>query len=209
MRRKQVQKLACVAICLPAPLQAFTVVTAPPLSKSHRTAAHRVLPIACAVVASRSGGSKLRASSDSDEREFARVRRGRGRKSERSEGDDTDDVDDDNTQQRSTGFGKDDYLDGDDDDWEYDASAVVGDDEYDDDWQDDDDDEGAEQYDLFGDVLIPNPLLDSMDPDGAAERFPELARDPRFWIDMVLFVAFLDFLSFVGPQDPFLLELPT
>lgn len=68
---------------------------------------------------------------------------------------------------------------------------------------DDYDDEDEEEYDLMGNVLIPNPLLDSMDPDGAAERFPELASDPRFWFDMVLFVAFLNFLSFAGPQDPY------
>lgn len=68
---------------------------------------------------------------------------------------------------------------------------------------DDEDDEDEEEYDLFGNELIPNPLLDSIDPDGAAERFPELARDPRFWFDMALFIAFLNFLSSVGPRDPF------
>ena len=45
--------------------------------------------------------------------------------------------------------------------------------------------------------------LDSIDPDGAADRFPELASDPKFWIDMALFIAVLNFLSSVGPQDPF------
>lgn len=64
-----------------------------------------------------------------------------------------------------------------------------------------------EEYDLFGNELIPNPILDSIDPDGAAERFPELARDPRFWIDMVLFIAFLNFLSDIGPRD-FLPDIP-
>jgi hypothetical protein len=75
-------------------------------------------------------------------------------------------------------------------------------DEYDedDDWEDDDDDE---EYGLFSNVLIDNPLLDSIDPDGAAERFPELARDPRFWVDIFLFIAFLNFLSAIGPQDYF------
>jgi hypothetical protein len=75
------------------------------------------------------------------------------------------------------------------------------DEEYDD--FDEDDEDVEEENDLFGNVLIPNPLLDAMDPDGAAERFPELAQDPRFWFDMILFVAFLDFLSFAGPRDPF------
>mmetsp|Transcript_10174 Transcript_10174/g.22409 ORF Transcript_10174/g.22409 Transcript_10174/m.22409 type:complete len:645 (+) Transcript_10174:28-1962(+) len=81
-------------------------------------------------------------------------------------------------------------------------------DEFDNDY--DDFDEEDEEYDLYeeetellGNVLIPNPLLDSMDPDGAAERFPEIARDPRFWFDMALFVAFLNFLSYAGPRDPY------
>lgn len=74
------------------------------------------------------------------------------------------------------------------------------DDEYDDEF-DDDEDEDEDEYGLFSNVIIDNPLLDSMDPDGSAERFPELAKDPRFWLDMVLFLAFLNFLSDVGPRD--------
>jgi hypothetical protein len=66
---------------------------------------------------------------------------------------------------------------------------------------DDDDDDDDESYDLFSNVIIDNPLLDSIDPDGAAERFPELARDPKFWLDIFLFICVLDFLSLMGPQD--------
>jgi hypothetical protein len=74
----------------------------------------------------------------------------------------------------------------------------------DEDWDDDDeDDDDDDEYGLFSDVIIDNPLLDQIDPDGAAERFPELAADPRFWLDMVLFIAFLNFLSAIGPQDYF------
>jgi hypothetical protein len=74
----------------------------------------------------------------------------------------------------------------------------------DDEWDDDDDeDDDEDEYGLFSNVIIDNPLLDSIDPDGAADRFPELASDPRFWFDMVLFIAFLNFLSAVGPQDYF------
>jgi hypothetical protein len=85
-------------------------------------------------------------------------------------------------------------------------------DEIDDDIYDDDDDEEYDDYDdefikneyeLLGNELIPNPLLDSIDPDGAAERFPELAQDPKFWFEMLLFVAFLDFVSYAGPRNPF------
>lgn len=102
------------------------------------------------------------------------------------------------------------YLnDNDDDDDDYYTAGSLFD-EDDDDYEEEEDEEDNfydfdldEDRDLFEDVLIPNPLLDSIDPDGAAERFPELARDPRFWFDMVLFIAFLNFLSAVGPQDPF------
>jgi hypothetical protein len=85
---------------------------------------------------------------------------------------------------------------------------IYGDDEFDDDdedWDedDDDDDEDDEDYGMFSNVLIDNPILDRIDPDGAAERFPELARDPRFWFDMALFIALLNWLSAVGPQDYF------
>lgn len=81
---------------------------------------------------------------------------------------------------------------------------VYGDDElYDEDLDDDDDNDDDEEYGLFSNVLIDNPILDNIDPDGAAERFPELARDPRFWIDMALFIALLNWLSSVGPQDYF------
>jgi hypothetical protein len=84
-------------------------------------------------------------------------------------------------------------------------------DEEDDDYDEDEDDDDWSAFDpsdidakaLLEDVVIPNPLLDSIDPDGAADRFPELAKDPKFWIDMALFVAFLNFLSFAGPRDPF------
>ena len=89
------------------------------------------------------------------------------------------------------------YLDDDEDDFDYDVQDEYDDDE-DDDWDDDEED-----YDIFGNDIVPNAFLDSMDPDGAAERFPELARDPRFWFDMLLFVTFLDLLSIIGPRDPY------
>ena len=130
---------------------------------------------------------------EGEEREYARVRR-RRRRAEREDdeflGDDTDD------DRRSRRRRPNDV---------YDNQDGVDYDRLDDLLGDDDDDYiyDEEEYDLLSNVLIPNPLLDSMDPDGAAERFPELASDPRFWFDMVLFVAFLNFLSFCGPQDPF------
>lgn len=83
----------------------------------------------------------------------------------------------------------------------YDGESLFDDDDDEEDW--DEYDDAEEENDLFENTVIPNPLLDSIDPDGAADRFPELARDPRFWFDMVLFIAFLNFLSSVGPRDPF------
>jgi len=76
----------------------------------------------------------------------------------------------------------------------------------DDEWDDDEEDE--EEYGIFSNVIIDNPLLDSIDPDGAAERFPELARDPKFWFDMALFFILLDFLSEIGPRNHFPENMP-
>ncbi|CAB9497525.1 expressed unknown protein [Seminavis robusta] len=70
-------------------------------------------------------------------------------------------------------------------------------------------DRDDEDFGMFGKGVIPNPLLDSIDPDGAADRFPELARDPWFWFDMILFVLLLDFLSFAGPRQALFDNLQT
>jgi hypothetical protein len=44
--------------------------------------------------------------------------------------------------------------------------------------------------------IIPNPLLDEMDPDGVYERLgPELFRDWTFWRDTVLLCVFLAFFT--------------
>ena len=95
------------------------------------------------------------------------------------------------------------YDDEDDDDGEYYDDEYDYEEIWDDDYEDDDDEIEIDTDKLIEDVVVPNPLLDSIDPDGAADRFPELARDPKFWIDMCLFIAFLNFLSFAGPRDPF------
>ena len=65
------------------------------------------------------------------------------------------------------------------------------------DLDDDDDDEFNDNYDddyspQTYNGIIPNPLLDAMDPDGVYERLgPELFSDWTFWRDMVLFCVFL------------------
>lgn len=129
----------------------------------------------------------MQSASNDDEPEFVYSRRRRRGRSN------SDDTEQDPYYERKE---KETYLD--EDDYEFDI-----DDEYDDEDEDEDDFWDEEEYDLFGNDIIPNPILDSMDPDGAAERFPELARDPRFWFDMLLFVTFLDLLSIIGPRDPY------
>jgi hypothetical protein len=49
--------------------------------------------------------------------------------------------------------------------------------------------------------VIPNALLDSIDPEGAAERFPELIQDPKFWFDIGLFFLLLSIVDNVSIMD--------
>jgi len=140
---------------------------------------------------------------DGVKREYARVRRKRERRSyyDDDDGDfdnSIDDESDDRNGRRRVDQGAvaDNYPGREiDEDIEfYDEDDAEEDNEY----IDDNDDE---EYSFFGSGVIPNPLLDSIDPDGAADRFPELVTDPKFLFDMFLFVVFLDFLSVVGPQQ--------
>ena len=135
---------------------------------------------------------------DDDEREYARIRRGGRGKEQRPLNDDADDEIDDDPATRRRNEQNPYYRDEDDDDNDDEWDFI---DDLGEQWEGDF--EEIEKHDLLGNVLIPNPILDNIDPDGAADRFPELARDPRFWFDIFLFVAFLDFLSLVGPRDPF------
>ena len=124
------------------------------------------------------GGSSID-DDDEREREFARVRRRRSRY-EDDDGYETEGVMDAADMLEDEGFF---------DDIE--------------DYDDDDDFEDDESNEILSNTVIPNSILDSIDPDGAAERFPELVADPRFWFDMFLFINFLNFISFIGPRNPF------
>lgn len=129
---------------------------------------------------------------DEREREFARVRRRKGRggyADDEDDGYETDGRNADSVMDAANMLEDEGFFD------------EMDDEDYDED--DEDDREDDESYDMFSNTVIPNPLLDSIDPDGAAERFPELAADPRFWLDMFLFIAFLNFISFIGPRNPF------
>lgn len=57
-----------------------------------------------------------------------------------------------------------------------------------------------EEYEA--DILIPNPILDSVDPEGASERFGEIAKDPTFWRDLLLVIAVFNFCEYVA-QVPY------
>jgi len=63
----------------------------------------------------------------------------------------------------------------------------------------DDDFDRKSSDDIYAETyngIIPNPLLDAMDPDGVYERLgPELFKDWTFWRDMILFAAFLTFFT--------------
>lgn len=52
------------------------------------------------------------------------------------------------------------------------------------------------------DILIPNPILDNVDPEGAGERFGEIARDPIFWRDLLIVIAVFNFCEYVA-QVPY------
>jgi hypothetical protein len=153
---------------------------------------HNKRQVSISILPSSSSLTKLGARDDDeeDDREFARVRRSRGRRAYNDE--DDDDYERDNYRDSSSVMEVADILE---------EKGLFDDDDLDDDEYDDDDDD--ESYDVFSNTVIPNPLLDSIDPDGAADRFGELASDPWFWFDMFLFISFLNFISFIGPRNPF------
>mmetsp|Transcript_15463 Transcript_15463/g.33631 ORF Transcript_15463/g.33631 Transcript_15463/m.33631 type:complete len:299 (+) Transcript_15463:132-1028(+) len=63
------------------------------------------------------------------------------------------------------------------------------DDFYDEDYEEDYD-EDDEDDDFFEEgILIPNPILDAVDPEGAADRIGELFMDPKWWRDAAAIAA--------------------
>ena len=82
---------------------------------------------------------------------------------------------------------------------------------YDDDVLDEEDDNfyDEEDYnedddDLFEEgILIPNPILDAVDPEGAADRIGELFMDPKWWRDAAAIAAVVVavYLYTVDPTD--------
>lgn len=179
----------CVMGFSSSSLSSLSLATSP-LNTFHNK---RQVSISISILPSSSSLTKLGARDDDEEndREFARVRRSRGRRAYND--DDNDDYERDTYRDSSSSIMEvADLLE---------EKGLFDDDDLDDDEYDDDDDD--ESYDVFSNSVIPNPLLDSIDPDGAADRFGELASDPWFWWDMFLFISFLNFISFIGPRNPF------
>lgn len=121
---------------------------------------------------------------DEDEYQYARVRRRRGRFADDYE----EEVASRRTESSSSSTRTKKY-DQDYDEIKFDEDEFFdNEDEYDDEYDDDDDE--------FEDI-IPNALLDQIDPDGAIDRLPELFSDPKFWKDSAIwfFLGFLYLLN--------------
>mmetsp|Transcript_23995 Transcript_23995/g.35686 ORF Transcript_23995/g.35686 Transcript_23995/m.35686 type:complete len:156 (+) Transcript_23995:642-1109(+) len=94
------------------------------------------------------------------------------------------------------GFGM--YIGGDEDEDDED-------DEDDDDYYYDDDDDDDDEYDEYDEAyndVIPNALLDQIDPDGAIERMPQLLSDPQFYRDVAIVVVLFMVYAFGRLNNP-------
>jgi len=69
-----------------------------------------------------------------------------------------------------------------------------------DDLSDEEDEEDDDDDDDF-DGIIPNNLLDQIDPDGVVDRIPELLSDPKFWRDAVIVLILASYAA-VDPSSP-------
>lgn len=115
---------------------------------------------------------------DDEDYEYARVGRRRGRGAEREDDPYDDSVYDDDGDRRRR------YRD---------EPRMYDDDE------DFDEDDEAEEYEEG--ILIPNPILDSIDPEGAADRLDELFGDPKWWRDTAAVLA-VTLAAYLYTYDP-------
>jgi len=100
--------------------------------------------------------------------------------------------------------GYDKYYDDDEEDI-YDEVDFDEDDEDDDDYYYDDDDDDDDEYDEYDEAyndVIPNALLDQIDPDGAIERMPQLLSDPQFYRDVAIVVVLFMVYAFGRLNNP-------
>mmetsp|Transcript_26731 Transcript_26731/g.30601 ORF Transcript_26731/g.30601 Transcript_26731/m.30601 type:complete len:235 (+) Transcript_26731:233-937(+) len=129
-------------------------------------------------------------SEEDDDFEYARVgRRRRSRYSNEDYNEDEKYARVGKSSQRDRSF-----VDDDDEDL-YDE--VEFDDDEDDEDYDDDDDFDSEYSDI-----IPNALLDQIDPDGAIDRLPELFSDPQFYRDAAIVFVFFIIYAFGRLDNP-------
>jgi hypothetical protein len=131
---------------------------------------------------------------ENDDFEFARVGR-RRRRDRYSNDNDSDNANDgayasssssSRTNRQRQGYQYDDDNNNSRDDDLYDE-VDFDDDEEDADYYDEEDDD--DDYDDEYNDIIPNALLDQIDPDGAIERMPELLSDPQFYRDVAITFA--------------------
>jgi len=156
--------------------------------------------------------SSIAADKDGDDREYeyARVGRRRGRGADRyAEGGPREASDSGRPssssrreQRRRRSYAGDDVDQNDGYDAEFDEEDDdYYEEDYEDDYDSDDEEEDDEGDDFEEGILIPNPILDSVDPEGASERIGELFEDPKFLKDMAV-VAFVVWVVYYLTFDP-------
>ena len=140
---------------------------------------------------------------DDREYEYARVGRRRGRGAERyEEGRSADAVSSSSSRREQRRRRRGSYGDDVDEYDGYGAEFDEEDDDYEEDYEEDyDSDDEDEDEDFEEGILIPNPILDSVDPEGASERIGELFEDPKFWKDMAV-VALVVWTVYYLTYDP-------
>ena len=140
---------------------------------------------------------------ENDDLEYARIRVGRRRKREKYYNDDDTLLDDSNKNSNSNSnsnnyrkrMSQGRSLDDVEEDL-YDEVQFDDDNEYDDD--DDEYDNDQEEYD----GVIPNALLDQIDPDGAIDRIPQLLSDPQFYRDVAIVLVLFILYAFNRYSSP-------
>ena len=148
--------------------------------------------------------AEVEESNDDREYEYARVGRRRGRGADRYEGGEDSNVDAPSSSSRREQRRRRSYAGDDVDQYDgYDAEFDEEDDDYEEDYDSDDDvdDDDDDEDDFEEGILIPNPILDSVDPEGASERIGELFEDPKFFRDMAV-VAFVVWVVYFRTFDP-------
>lgn len=133
---------------------------------------------------------------EDDKFEYARLRRGRGRGRFSNDNAEVEESESARVSRETDGYGGSNRrsYDSEYDEINFDQRGKTYNDE--EEYYDEEDEDYYDDDDEF-DGIIPNPLLDQIDPDGAIERLPELFSDKKFWKDSAIwfFLAFLYLLN--------------